>query len=317
MRSETEMMNLILERARRDPHVRAVLLGGSRTNPEVKPDCFQDYDVTFVVDELAPFLENPGWTNCFGELMIRRMRECNRRGLPTNEGHFVYWMQFTDGIRLDLTLLTCGVVKKESSWDSLTLVLLDKDGMLPLMPEPNDGDYAVIPPDNYAFSECCNVFWWMSTEVAKGLWRWEIPYAKAAMDGPMREKLMDLLSWYMGIQTGFHKSVGKHGKFLQKHLDKPMWLSLLKTYSDAEREHIWESLLVMCELFREIGIEVAQKLGFSYPEIEDAKITEYLRQVRSLPCDAQEVIPEKKKETPLLTGPQRVSSAVLLQFSAE
>lgn len=51
MRTETEMMNLILQIANA-LNVDAVALSGSRTNPKVLKDEFQDYDVVYVVDDL-------------------------------------------------------------------------------------------------------------------------------------------------------------------------------------------------------------------------------------------------------------------------
>ena len=60
MRSEKEMMDLILSIAYEDDRIRAVILNGSRTNPNVKPDLFQDYDIVYLVTEVAPFLQQPG-----------------------------------------------------------------------------------------------------------------------------------------------------------------------------------------------------------------------------------------------------------------
>ena len=47
MRSEEEMMHLILQVAKDDERVRAVYLNGSRTNPNAPKDRFQDYDVVY------------------------------------------------------------------------------------------------------------------------------------------------------------------------------------------------------------------------------------------------------------------------------
>ena len=44
MRSEKEMMELILSVARKDERIRAVYMNGSRTNPNVKKDIFQDLE---------------------------------------------------------------------------------------------------------------------------------------------------------------------------------------------------------------------------------------------------------------------------------
>lgn len=48
-RTETEMMNLILSTAKEDERVRAVILNGSRANPNLKKDIFQDYDIVYIV----------------------------------------------------------------------------------------------------------------------------------------------------------------------------------------------------------------------------------------------------------------------------
>ena len=51
MRTDTEMMNLILQIAEA-LQVEAVALSGARANPWAPKDEFQDYDVVYVVDDL-------------------------------------------------------------------------------------------------------------------------------------------------------------------------------------------------------------------------------------------------------------------------
>ena len=51
MRSEKEMIDLILDTARKDERIRAVYMNGSRTNPNAPKDLFQDYDIVYVVRE--------------------------------------------------------------------------------------------------------------------------------------------------------------------------------------------------------------------------------------------------------------------------
>ena len=75
MRSEEEMMNLILQVAKDDERVRAVYLNGSRTNPNAPKDCFQDYDVVYVVTDTKPYYENHDWINHFGTVLYMQMPE--------------------------------------------------------------------------------------------------------------------------------------------------------------------------------------------------------------------------------------------------
>ncbi len=290
MRSEREMLDLILDIARRDERVRAVMLNGSRVNPNAPKDFFQDYDVIYFVTEKASFLADPAWIRAFGELMILQLPDemSDPPPNPADKDHYAYLMQFADGNRIDLSLFPVSKIA-ELGPDSLTLVLLDKDGLLPEYPPPTDAGYLPTPPTAKAFLDCTNEFWWCCPYVAKGLWRREIPYAKEMLDPIVREQLMKMLRWYVGVRTGFQKSPGKMGKYLERCLEPDLWQLLLKTYSDADYEHTWDALLAMGELFRRTAIPVAQHFGYAYPYGEDERVTAHLEHVRRLPRDANEM----------------------------
>lgn len=63
-RTETEMMNLILGTAKEDERVRTVILNGSRANPNVKKDIFQDFDIVYIVREMESFTCDHSWWMC-------------------------------------------------------------------------------------------------------------------------------------------------------------------------------------------------------------------------------------------------------------
>ena len=69
MRSEKEMLDLIIKTAEEDPRVRAAYLEGSRVNPNVPKDIFQDYDVVYIVETNRPYRENKEWITRFGEIL--------------------------------------------------------------------------------------------------------------------------------------------------------------------------------------------------------------------------------------------------------
>jgi aminoglycoside 6-adenylyltransferase len=289
MRSEREMLDLIIKTARNDERVRAVVMNGSRVNPKAPKDFFQDYDVVYLVTEKESFLADPGWIKVFGELMILQLPD--EMSDPPPEGRSLYYgylMQFADGNRIDLSLFPVDKVDQLEE-DSLTLTLLDKDGVLPNFPPPNDSSYMPKPPTAKAFFDCTNEFWWVSPYVAKGLWRREIVYARHILDVYVREQLDKMLAWYVGICSGFQKSPGKLGKYLESCLEPELWQLLLSTYSDADYERTWEALFAMGELFRRIAIPVAQHFGFSYPYGDDQRVSAHLNHVRHLPREAAEM----------------------------
>ena len=129
----------------------------------------------------------------------------------------------------------------------------------------------------------------MCPYVAKGLWREEIVYAKYMLDVTVREQLMKMLTWYVGVKTGFLHSPGKFGKHLRQYLEPELWAMLENTYADAGSENTWDGLFATCDLFRTVANPVAQHFGFDYPRGDDERVSAHLRHVRSLPKDAKEM----------------------------
>ena len=290
MRSEQEMMKLILDTAKQDERIRAVYMNGSRTNPNVKKDIFQDYDIVYVVKENRPFYEDKTWIDVFGE---RLYMQC-----PDEVDHWLgkeadfdkcygWLIQFQDGNRMDLHVMPVEEIHLEE--DKLCVVMLDKDGVLPEIPAPSDEDYRVKKPTQNEFLACCNEFWWCLNNVAKGLWREEIPYVQQMLRDACQPQLVKLLDWKIGFETGFCVSTGKASKYMKMYLADDLWERFLKTYSSGNLEEIWDSVIVMCDLFQEAAWELEEKWGFVYNREEAEASYGFLKHVRTLPKDAKEI----------------------------
>jgi aminoglycoside 6-adenylyltransferase len=288
MRSEKEMFDLILGTARGDERIRAVIMNGSRANPNAPKDFFQDYDIVYVVTDPAPFTRNLEWIERFGEMMILQLPDDMGDPPPELVGDYGYLMQFADGNRIDLTIVPAARAAGLGK-DSQSILLLDKDGIVPPFPPASDRDYLPKPPSARAFFDCCNEFWWVSALVAKGLWRRELTYARHMLDLPLRDELMKMLTWHVGIGTGFSRSPGYGGKYLQQLLEPDLWDLLLKTYADGNYDHTWEALFVMCDLFRRVAVPAAGHFGFEYPLGDDERVSAHLKHIRTLPRGAKEM----------------------------
>ena len=287
MRTEQEILDLILHTARTDERIRAVVLNGSRADPDAPRDIFQDFDIVYLVTEMAPFVDNLAWMARFGEFMIVQMPDAMGSAARTAPG-FAYLMQFTDGNRIDLTFFPVERLA-DLGRDSLSVLLLDKDGIVPPFDPPHAGDYLPQPPTAKQFADCCNEFWWVSTYVAKGLWRDELPYARYMLDEVVRGQLMTMLGWYVGVQSNFTRGPGKYGKYLRRELPPALWALFLATYADADRDRTWAALDAMVELFRGVAPVVAAACGGNYPCEDDARVRAHLAHVRCLPPTAQAI----------------------------
>lgn len=274
MRTEQELYDLILAFARKDVRIRVVAMNGSRANPNAPRDAFQDYDIVFLVTEMNSFLADDAWLNYFGKRIIMQKPEAMELFPSERENRFSYLMLFEDGNRIDLTLLQLNELGSYLKEDSILQILLDKDWIVPALPESTDHDYWIKRPTPAMFDDCCNEFWWLSTYVAKGLARKELPYANAHLD-LMRNQLMTMLIWQIGLEQGFTFSIGKQFKYLQQHLSPSLWQKLCATWDASSPEACKKSLEGMLVLFREISKHVSEGLEYSYPDY-DKKVSRYL-----------------------------------------
>jgi aminoglycoside 6-adenylyltransferase len=289
MRTEQEMLNLILDVAKNDERIRAVFMNGSRTNPNAIKDIFQDYDIVYVVEETKSFYEQKNWINQFGERLYMQYPDENSYYKHDVDNCYGWLIQFTDGNRLDLHVSTLSYVLKEIEDDRLCRILLDKDKCLPNMPESTDKDYWVKKPTEHNFLDTCNEFWWCINNVAKGLWREEIPYVMDMLNYYVRPQLIRLMEWKIGFDTNFTVSVGKSGKYMHRWLGNQMWNTFLKTYPSGQVKDIWQSVFIMCDLFSDIAKDVSCNMQVKYDENEANNSLKFLKDIYSLPKNAKEI----------------------------
>jgi aminoglycoside 6-adenylyltransferase len=73
MRSEQQILDLVVGTVRDDARIRAVVMEGSRANPAMPRDVFRDYDMVYVVTDVAAFRTDGGWIDRFGQRMIMQL----------------------------------------------------------------------------------------------------------------------------------------------------------------------------------------------------------------------------------------------------
>ena len=190
-------------------------------------------------------------------------------------------MLFKDGNRIDLTLFPVDKINTEFKKDSLSILLIDKDNIFGELPPPADKDYLIKPPTEKEFVDHCNEFWWVSTYVAKGLWRNEIIYAKQMLEVVVRAMFLKIIEWYIGTEIGFAVSVGSNGRNIKDLIPADLYEKVLSTYPDSRLENIWNSLFRMTELFHDLAGRVAKRMNFNYNEDEAHNVIKHLKSVRA------------------------------------
>lgn len=195
MRTPEEMMNLILGIAKEDERIRAVTMGGSRANKDCPADAYQDFDVYFFVNDVAPFWDNMKWIEeKFGMPSLIQKPESMGLIPPDNDGSYVYLMIFPDGNRIDLSI-SPGEYRDDGE---PMLLLLDKDGTFSEIRIAEDY-WHIKRPAAKMFVDCCNEFHWCLNNVAKGIAREELSYAMEMQNHYVRDMLVRMLNSFFTL----------------------------------------------------------------------------------------------------------------------
>ena len=264
MRTESEMLNLILQTAK-SLKVEAIAMSGSRTNPKAPKDEFQDYDVVYVVDDLDNLTSDLSWLDQFGTRIIEQHNVLGNRRL--------YLMLFEDGNRIDLTLCPTEYIQEWVDSEAGFTVLEDKKGLFePYFPSPQR--FWTSPASEIEFEKACNEFWWVSAYVVKGICRKQDIYATGHLYGICQQELLKVLAWQVASDRGT-VDIGKNYKYLFQYLptEKEKEFSALLAFSSVEK--LTQSLFATMQLFHREAQILAQKMSFPYDKVVAEKMIEY------------------------------------------
>ncbi|MDR0818767.1 MAG: aminoglycoside 6-adenylyltransferase [Oscillospiraceae bacterium] len=283
MRTEQEMMDLILGVAKADERIRAVYMNGSRANPNVKKDAYRDYDVVYTVTETESFIQDKELPLKFGEPLIVQEPDSNDLGWGIEHDfarRYAWLMLFKDGTRIDLGIEIKEETTKNFLEDTLTVPLLDKDGIFPKIPPSNDSGYWVKPPSKEKYYGCCNEFWWCLNNVAKGIIRDQLPYAMRMYTEIVHIELEKMTEWYIGINNDFSLTSGMWGKYFKKYLPMELFEMYERTYSGGTYADFWAAIDAACDLFHDLAVDVADYFDLTYRQSEEDGMRKYIRMMR-------------------------------------
>jgi len=277
MRSEKEMLELIIKIAEEDDRIRAVLMVGSRANDNIPKDIYQDYDIQYFVKDIKPFYNNTEWIiSKFGSPIIMQLPETMELIQPSGDGHFCWLMIFDDGIRIDLSIEFTQYIDDGEP----VIILLDKDDFYPKL-GINYNHWNIKPPSIKYYYDCCNEFWWCLNNVAKGIARDELPYAMNMYNCIVRNMLDKMIEWFIGVNNDFSVSSGKNGKYFKNYLPDNLYKKYKRTYSDSDYNNFWNAIFCACELFNIVAKKVADYLNITYNQNDENGMMKYLNMVKN------------------------------------
>lgn len=264
--------------AQQNDTVRTMILTSSKANPSMKTDILSDYDIELYVNDLRHF-QTDNWLNEFGKVMIRWPLEPESTGAGSGITRLV---RYEGELRIDFQITEVGKIDFDN-FPNTYKVLVDKDGLAKKFPTPTFNDYVIQKPTEKEFQIMVNEFFWDTTYVPKNLLRDELPYAKYMFDGVIRFNYFEkMIEWYIGLKNDWSVSTDKHGRYFKRYLDKKMWSEYESTFAAADLEENWQAFFNMLGFFSKIAKEVADGLGYKYPEEFDKKVNAYCRSIKDI-----------------------------------
>lgn len=289
---EADVVSRVVRWADTDDRIRVALLTSSRANPHALMDMLSDYDVALIVSDADHYANSATWVCGFGNPLLR-VRDTERMfGMDKHNDMVLY----ADGTKVDYSIWPLDVLHRirererlPDEFDVGYRILLDRDAVTSGWPPATYTAHIPSKPAQQEFQSLIEEFWWVTTYVAKFLWRHEPVTVKALLDQELKFLVMRrLLEWHIEVEHDWTIKPGFFGRGLHKQLDTDTWERYAATYIGTDPDDNWAALFETIELFRRIAIDVADALGYDYPHDTDAQVTSYLRQIKSLAASTNE-----------------------------
>lgn len=285
MKVRDEKLQQIIDWAKDNKDVSVMLLTSSLVNPLAPVDDFSDLDIELVFENMEPYQLNNEWTHTFGT-PVSMVEEDET---VFDNKHAMKMVLYDDYVKVDFKLYKKSEFIKEihsdtlpEDWDVGYKVLVDKHHLTQQLKAPTYQSVIIKKPAAQKFNQVMNDCWWDMTYVAKCLARDEIFYAKFMTENMMRtDYLVPMIEWYIASRHNWDITTNKHGRLFKKYLPSGLWEKIESTFSGSDIGENWNALFAYADLVHLLGVELSEKLGYSYPAELEKNIRKYLEEIRA------------------------------------
>lgn len=278
MRTSAEMMELIMKKASNDDRIRAVTLDGSRANKNAVHDGYSDFDICYIVSDVRDFTKDKSWIAYFGEILIVQypMDWYSHPYDYNSHDNYTYLIQFTDGNRIDLTLIDIQNISLEAENNEPRIILLNKDNLSELTSVDSEAAFYIQKPSQMEYYNTCNEFRWLSVYISKGLCRREFYYVRYSYEVLTMEMFIKMLNWKIGTDHDFKVTTGGHSKYLKRFLSEDEMNRFQGIFPDGNYDDIWTKLFLMYDYFAELAAYVGGCLGYEFNNTETENVRNFI-----------------------------------------
>ena len=268
-------LDRIVAWAEAQPDIRAVVMTGSRGRGDGSVDAASDYDLEVFTNDPSRYETNE-WMEELGEVWVY---------LPTtsdeHEGYLMRLVVYADAVKVDFGFAALDVLVSTVAAGTLTAlydrgyrVLVDKDGLAARLPEPARRAQPRPVPTADEFRTAVEEFWFEASHIPKLLFRDELWVVKMR-DWTMKLLLLQMVEWH-ALASDPNRDVWHIGTRMQEWAAPGVWQRLPETFGGFAHDESLRAVVAMMRLYRELAVEVAQRLGYEYPAHADEAVSAYV-----------------------------------------
>ncbi len=276
-----QKLEKIINWANSKDEIRALILSGSLT-AKGKKDELSDYDIAVFGTDFY-FINNDNWLNEIQNywVCIHDKFQFLDYEIPTRLTIFDTYFKVDFSFH-PLALLH-EIVKNKTLPDDYNIgyqILLDKDRLLNEIRKPSFKGFIVEKPNEKAFQENVNEFWFECYHVAKYLYRNDLWTAKSR-DWATKELLRQMLEWQEASKREWNFSPKNCGKEMQTWLNEYDWQNLQYCFGKFDKQDSWQALLNTITLYKKAATEIADNLKYEYNQKLEANISQFIEELKN------------------------------------
>lgn len=276
IRQDLIMINKILQWAKHEKNIRAMILTGSRATD--KHDELSDYDLALFCTDVDAFTCDGEWLSKIGKVWV-----CVHEKICIKDKEFPSRLViFEKGIKVDFSFYPIEVLGDISNilFQNGYKVLLDKNGIA--MPS-NEKSFVTEKPNREQFLTIINEFWFEAYHVAVYLRQGDLWSAQFRLNGLHYQFLLKMIEWNELSKIDWKGILPKLGKRMQSWISKDTWDTLHRSFAHFDEKDSWNALANTMSLFRALAHQTAAHLGYDYPQEVDNRISKFINELRGKP----------------------------------
>jgi len=273
------MIDKLLEWAREDANIKALVMTGSRVKGT--SDELSDYDIVVLAEEGHLYLQDDRWMPYIGKVWLFIPEKVKFQGKIFG----TRLVLFEGGINVDFTFFPVKFLDrlvKAGAFREPYEVLLDKVGVTEHLKAVSFLEQKIKKPSEKSYLQLVREFWFEAYQMAKSLKREDLWVVKSRDADVKHRLLLKMIEWYEEAKHhGADRRIGPIGKRMKTWVTSATWEAAHGIFAHFDKKDSWEGLANTLTLFRNLAVEVARMLNYHYPYEMDRNITDYIYRLKN------------------------------------